>query len=264
MDRGQVLEVAIKAAVAAGNLLVDHFNDVLNVSVKESLRDIVTEVDKIAENKIIETLLSFENEFSVITEEHGNICSGDKSSYWVIDALDGTVNYVNQIPFFAVSVAFVHNQRPLIGVIYNPMANDLYYGAEALGVFKNQQKIRVEDKPPEECLFAMAFSGKSYDPQKRREEFLLFGEINDSSRGCLRTGSAAMNLAYVAEGKFGGCVGAANKLWDIAAGLVIAKLAGGKLKYTPVDSNGYLVNYLATVPMAWEYGLKKSSMILGS
>jgi hypothetical protein len=81
----------------------------------------------------------------------------------------------------------------------------------------------------------MAFSGKNYEATKRVDEFLLFGKINDSSRGCLRTGSAAMNLAYLAEGKFGGCLGKANKIWDVAAGLLLAKLAGSNVQFKEVD-----------------------------
>ncbi len=263
MNREKILETAIKAAVSAGNLLVEHFNDLLTVSVKESLRDIVTEVDMIAENRIVDILFDFDKNLPVIAEERGDSGGVDRDEYWVVDALDGTVNYVNRIPHFAVSVAFVKKDKPLVGVIYNPTDNNLYYGAEGIGVFKNQRKISVKDKAPGECLFAMAFSGKNYDPERRPEEFLLFGEINDSSRGCLRTGSAAMNLALLAEGKLGGCVGKANKWWDVAAGLVIARLAGARLQYAPVDSNEYLVSYLAAVPAAWEYGLKKSSRILG-
>ena len=90
----------------------------------------------------------------------------------------------------------------------------------------------------------MAFSGKSHDPVKRSEEFKIFGEINDSSRGCLRTGSAALNLAFLSEGSFGGCWGKANKYWDIAAGLLIAELAGNTLKSKLISKEKQLYNYL--------------------
>ena len=138
-----------------------------------------------------------------------------------------------------------------MGVIFNPYSNELYYGSDGLGVFKNQKPLKIMDRIPEECLFSMAFSGKNYEATKRVDEFLLFGKINDSSRGCLRTGSAAMNLAYLAEGKFGGCLGKANKIWDVAAGLLLAKLAGSNLQFKEVDKEKHLVNYIATIPKAW-------------
>ena len=236
MNRTQLMEAAIAAAVPAGNLLMHHYNDRLDVAHKESLRDVVTQVDKLAENQIIRILSGFDDSLAIVTEEQGQVHGGkDVESYWIIDALDGTVNFVNHVPFFCVSIAFVESGSPVVGVIYNPMVNDLYYGAKGVGAFKNQTKLAVKDNPPNECLFSAAFSGKSFEPARRRDEFLLFGEINDHSRGVLRSGSAAMNLAYLAEGKLGGCWGKANKFWDIGAGLVLADLGGAKVQFKEVD-----------------------------
>ena len=94
----------------------------------------------------------------------------------------------------------------------------------------------------------MSFSGKNYEPSGRQEEFLLFGRINDMSRGCLRTGSAALNLAYLAEGRFNGCWGKANKEWDISAGLLIAKLAGATVLTAECGLEQHLLHYLAAPP----------------
>ncbi len=251
MSKAEYLETALKAAVSAGNLIEERHKDILNVSKKESLRDIVTHVDKLAENQIIDILKDYDKNIPILTEESGLVQGKTEKTYWIVDALDGTVNYVNHIPFYAVSIALFDKNKITVGVIFNPYSNELYYGSDGLGVFKNQKPMKIIDRVPEECLFSMAFSGKNYEATKRVDEFLLFGKINDSSRGCLRTGSAAMNLAYLAEGKFGGCLGKANKIWDVAAGLLLAKLAGSNVQFKEVGKEKNLINYIATVPKAW-------------
>lgn len=263
MNNTELLEAAIKAAVPAGNLLIQHYNDVLKVSVKESMRDVVTALDHLAETKIIESLTEFNPNLSIVSEEQGQVRgSSTDDSYWIVDALDGTVNYVNQIPNFCVSIAFVKNGSPAVGVIYNPFANDLYYGALGIGAFKNQGKLSIKDKPHAECLFSAAFSGKNFDPTRRKDEYQLFGEINDQTRGVLRTGSAGMNLAFLAEGRLGGCWGKANKFWDVAAGLLIAELAGAKTISKSVDPSKRVVSYVAAVPSAWEFAYSRTKSVL--
>jgi myo-inositol-1(or 4)-monophosphatase len=252
----------MSAAVEAGKLLVDRYHDDLWVVRKESLRDVVTEVDKLAEQRIVDIVRERTGGEAMVTEEAGDLEGAEEEGVWVVDALDGTVNYVNRIPFFAVSIAYVEAGRPTLGVIYNPMQSDLYYGADGLGVFKNQAPLVNQDGPPEESLFAAAFSGKTHDPAGRADEFLLFGEVNDSTRGCLRTGSAAMNLALVAEGRLGGCWGKANKLWDMAAGLVLARLAGARVATAEVDPERHLVSYLATAPSTWDFIHARAAPVL--
>jgi len=263
MNNSETLKVALKAAVEAGNILNEHNKDNLKVSQKESRRDIVTEIDKMSENKIINILKDFNSEITILTEESG-IRKGKKENLtWVVDALDGTVNYVNNLPYYGVSIALLENNNPIVGVIFNPVTEELYYGAEGIGVFKNQKRIKVLDKSFEEGLFTVAFSGKNHDPKNRVDEFLKFGEINDNTRGCLRTGSAAINLAYLAEGRFAGCWGKANKSWDISAGILLAKLAGAKVIFTEESEKDHLVSYLAAVPSSWEILYKKIGKVIG-
>ena len=260
MSIDKSLEVAIKAAMAAGNILKENYKENISSNVKESNRDVVTEIDKVAEANVLEILKTFDSSISIISEEHGDT-KGSSDLCWVVDALDGTVNYLHQVPFFCVSIALIKNNNPLIGVIYSPLFDEIYYGAENIGVFKNQKAIKVPDKSPSDSLFTVSFSGKNYDPQRRNEEFVLFAEVNDLTRGCLRTGSAALNLAYLAEGKFGGCWGKANKLWDISAGLIIAKLAGAKIYTQEVDSKKHLTNYIAAPNQNYEFLKEKASKI---
>jgi len=252
-EMDNILKIAISAAVEGGTILLEHASDFKKASQKESLRDIVTEIDRYSEKKIIDILKTCDPNIPVLSEETKIVLPDNCKSYWIVDPLDGTVNYVNGIPFYAVSVAFMENDKLSVGVVYNPLANDLYYGSRKSGVYKNQAKIKVKDTNPEECLFAAAFSGKNYNPATRKEEFLAFQEINDSCRGCLRTGSAAINLAYVAEGRLGGCWGKANKIWDIAGGILLAELAGAVVKYEIVDKEKNLVDYVATGSLAYKF-----------
>lgn len=251
INRQKVLEIALKAAVAAGNIINKHVNDMIPRVAKESLRDVVTELDRYVEREIIKILKEFNADISLITEEERQIKGKNKKCKWVVDPLDGTVNYISGIPFYGTSIAFMENGRFTVGVFYNPKLKELFYGCKDTQVYKNHKRINVKDNPPEKSLFAITFSGKQYDPPSRKHEFECFGNINDKSLGCLRTGSAAMNLACLAEGKFGGCCGKANKLWDVGAGLLLAELAGAKVWYEQV--NEQLVNYVAAVPSAWDF-----------
>jgi myo-inositol-1(or 4)-monophosphatase len=262
MKNNSLVEVAIKAAISAGLVLKNFYNEKVEVSSKESSRDIVSEVDRLAENKIIEVLREYDDSISIITEEQGNLYSKQKDKFWLIDPLDGTVNYIHNIPFFCVSVAYVENGVVEAGAIYSPLFDDLFYGARSVGVFKNHKAIKVDSASFRESLFAATFSGKNYDPEKRKDEAELFIDVNDSSRGCLRTGSAALNLAYLAEGRFNGCFGKANKFWDIGAGLLLAELAGAKVKIKHLDKENRLASYVAAAPCISDELQQKTNKVL--
>lgn len=217
---------------------------------KESFRDVATQADLSAEKMIID-IIRQRDKSPILSEEAGIIGNlNRKGDYWAIDPIDGTVNFIQHIPMFATSVAYIKNGIPVVGAIYNPSQNELFYGAKGIGVYKNNNKISVIDRKPEDALFAVAFSGKKHDSKSRTREFENFKEINDKSMGCLRTGSAALNLAYLAEGRFGGCVGKFNKIWDVAAGLVIAELAGAKIERQFKKNEKNMVSYTASVPLS--------------
>ena len=248
MKNEKLLEAAIKAAMKAGKCLMDHYEKRVLTSSKESLRDVASLVDKNAELEVFKILHEFNPSLPILSEEHGFQGVDCGLGYWVVDALDGTVNYLNEVPFFSVSISFVEQARTKVGVVYAPLMDDIYYAAEGIGAFKNQCKLKTSDRSPNNSLFSTSFSGKNYQPLGREEEFLVFGRVNDMSRGCLRTGSAALNLAYLAEGRFNGCWGKANKEWDISAGLLIAKLSGAMVGVIRCKSEGYLYHYVAAPP----------------
>ncbi len=241
---GDRLKAAISLAVESGNLLKENYGKIVKENKKESLRDIVTDLDIHSESLIINKLKVLFPRDTILSEELGYFPK-DKNSIWIVDALDGTVNYLNNIPIFCVSIAYWKDGKPLVGAVYNPVTSELYYAENGLGSFLNQKKIIFSSKPFEECLAAMSFSGKAYSLKNREKEFKIFGAINDSTRGCLRTGSAGLNLCYLSDSRLNICVGKANKLWDIAAGIVIALEAGVNVNFTIIDDKKSLVDFVA-------------------
>lgn len=253
-----ILQTAIRAAVKGGSILERHADDAQRLfRTKESFRDVVTSVDEYAQEEVIQVLKAHSKEYPIVAEEKESSKIQRNGTYWVVDPLDGTVNYIHHIPFYAVSVAFIQKGQPVAGAIFNPATKELFYGANGIGVYKNEQKIKTWTRKPEQALFAVTFSGKNYlKPSEREKEFLEFGKVNDETMGCLRTGSAAMNLAYLAQGSFGGCWGRANKWWDVAAGLLLAELAGANVSWNFVDKKTWLVNYKALALSASPLALK--------
>lgn len=249
-DYSAQLKLALSAAVLGGEILDMHLGDKLRLTQyqKESRRDVATTVDLYIQQEIVKHIKA-KDKTQIVAEEAGveGSCDITKGTCWMIDPLDGTVNYVNRIPLSAVSIAYIDEGKPVVGVVYNPTLNELYYGAEGLGVYRNHMKIGVQHEAPEDSLYAISFSGTP-NRSMRGNEYLLFQDINDNTRGCLRTGSAALNLAYLADGRLGGCVGRNARAWDVMAGILLARLAGAKVDYTVVNKEEFLVNYIAATP----------------
>lgn len=240
-----LMEVAISAAMGAGRELLDRYGDQFTTLSKESARDIVSDADYAAEDRAIDIVRRHIPNARIFSEERGEIGSTDAQDYWIIDALDGSVNFVHQVPLFSVSVAYFGGGQVQAGCIYVPLADDIYYAARGLGAFKNKRALRVQEVHLKQSLFAASFSGKNFDPTRRDQEYMAFGRVNDASCGCLRTGSAALNLAFLAEGRLNGCWGKANKRWDIAAGLLLAEEAGAHVETTPASDDGERLNFIA-------------------
>jgi myo-inositol-1(or 4)-monophosphatase len=224
------LKIAMRSALKAGEKLIENFNTNINVVYQKNKRDITTKIDFEAE-KIIFDIISKKNKNQAILFEEKGFIGKKKKNFWIVDALDGTVNYLNQIPIFATSIAYYEKKEFILGCIYNPLTKELYYSCEKNKVFKNSLKLKIKKKSYENSLFAMSFSGQKSNAKIRNKEAKLFMTYNDSSRGCLRTGSLAVNLGYFCEGKLDGCIGHEAKIWDAAAGLSLAKNIGAKISY---------------------------------
>lgn len=222
------LQTAIKAVKTSGIILTDYFKKVNDFRQKnKNIRDIVTEVDFLSEKNIRNHIKKAYPEHAFVGEELGKN-DGDSKYVWYIDPIDGTVNYSQGIPVCAISLALVVQEEIKLGVIYNPFLDELYYATKGKGAFLNGNKINVSKKDsPKDCLFVGTFSADR--SMKKKIEYEVFGEINDISRGALRIGSAALAMAFLASGRIDGFWAIDLFPWDLTAGIILIKEAGGKI-----------------------------------
>ena len=210
----------IKASEKASKILIRDFGELEKLQVsKKSPSDFVTNSDLKVEKIIIEELEKARPNFSFISEEIGIKRNRDDNNTWIIDPIDGTINFLHGIPHFAISIALKSKNEIVSGLIYDPIKDEMFYAEKDNGAFLNNQRIRVSNKNKfEDCLFAIG--GK------------ITNELNINSR---RTGSAALDLAYVASGRYDGYFQKDLNLWDIAAGVILVKEAGGMIKDFNLD-----------------------------
>ncbi|MCL2219624.1 MAG: hypothetical protein FWC23_06275 [Chitinispirillia bacterium] len=233
-------------SVSAGLEVLDRKKNDLLVQTKESLRDIVTGIDIEIERDIKEILRG--SPHKVVGEESfaaGQEVDWNNDTVWAIDPIDGTTNMVAGIPFYCVSLGLMDKAKFELGVVAVPAQEMLYFSFNDRA-YVNNKMLTVKPTKFEESLNACAFSGKAYG-ENRQLEYEIFGAVNDSTRGCLRTGSAAMNICYVAAGQLQSAYGINNRIWDVAAALAIARHAGAQI-YIERKQDGSFINYAAGVP----------------
>jgi len=208
------LNIMIKASEKASKVLIRDFGEVENLQVStKGPSDFVTNADKKAEKIIIEELSKSRKKFSILSEETGEIKNSDINNVWIIDPIDGTTNFLHGVPHFAISIALKSNNEIISGLIFDPIKNEMFYAEKNNGTYFNNQRVRVSKKKIiEECLFATG--GKK--------------EIK-SDLNTRKSGSAALDIAYVAAGRYDGYFQNHLNLWDIAAGIIMVKEAGGKI-----------------------------------
>jgi myo-inositol-1(or 4)-monophosphatase len=206
------LNIMIKAAEKVSKLLIRDFGELENLQVsKKGPTDFVTNADLKAEKIIIEELKKARPNYSIISEEDGIEKNKDNKNVWIIDPIDGTVNFMHGIPHFAISIALKSNDEIVSGLIFDPIKNELFYAEKDKGAFFNNQRIRVSKKNKiNDCLFVTGGKVKS--------------ELDLPYR---KSGCAALDMAYVAAGRYDGYFQKDLNLWDIAAGIVLIKEAGG-------------------------------------
>ncbi|WP_081699780.1 inositol monophosphatase family protein [Candidatus Symbiobacter mobilis] len=220
--------VAIKAARAAGDTIHRAAPNVESIRVSQKQgNDFVTEVDQAAEQLIIDILLDAYPAHGIWAEESGRERGNpDATSVWIIDPLDGTMNFLHGLPVYCVSIALLVRQRVELGVIYDPTRNDLFIAARGRGAFKNQQRLRVSKRTHlKTCLLSTGFPFRPGDdvPTYLR----MMGDMIVRSSGMRRLGSAALDLAYVAAGYTDGFFEKGLQSWDVAAGSLLVQEAGG-------------------------------------
>ncbi len=237
------LNLMIKACEKASKVIIRDFGELENLQVsKKGPQDFVTKTDKRVEKILVEELTKSKKNYSFITEETGKILNKNKEIFWIIDPIDGTTNFLHGIPHFAISIALQKNKEIIIGLIYDPIKNEIFYAEKDNGSFFNNNRVRVSNKSNiDECLF----SSNSYGLKS------IYPKLNLRNTGC-----AALDLAYVGCGRFDGYFHNKINLWDIAAGKLIIEEAGGRVN----DISNFKINNIdirAANPNIYEKMLKK-------
>jgi myo-inositol-1(or 4)-monophosphatase len=208
------LNIMIKAAEKASKTLIRDFGEIekLQVSIKGP-SDFVSNADLKAEKIIIEELKKGRPNYSIISEEDGSQKNENENNTWIIDPIDGTTNFLHGVPHFAISIGLKKNNEIISGLIYDPIKDEMFYAEKENGAFFNNQRIRVSKrKELDSCLFAT----------NHRDDLKLDLPTRQS-------GSASLDMAYVAAGRYDGFFQNNLNIWDIAAGIIIIKEAGGAI-----------------------------------
>ena len=216
--------VCEKAVRAAGALLVDHIG---HVAIREKApSDLVTEADLASQALVTKTILASFPDHLVLGEEDSPLEARPTAEYrWIVDPLDGTTNYVHQYPFFCVSLALEQHGEILVGAIFDPLRKECFTAAKGHGAWLNGRELRVSRV--EDLAQAMLGVGLPYNLQRNSPDLLVFIETAPLCQSVRRTGSAALNLAYLAAGRLDGFWSFSTKIWDVAAGVLMIREAGG-------------------------------------
>lgn len=254
--RNPFIHIATEAARAGGNIIMRALDRLDTVKVAEKQpNDFVTEIDQRVEREIISHIHKAYPDHSIIGEESGE--QGNSDYQWIIDPLDGTRNFIHGFPHFAISIAVMHKNKIEHGLIYDPVRQELFTASRGKGAKLNERKIRVSArKRLEECLMGTGFAYRHTD----REAELpanIFKAILPICNDVRRAGAATLDLAYVACGRLDGFWELGLKIWDIAAGILLIKEAGG-IVCDPEGGEDYLKsgNVVAANPVIIRQFLK--------
>tara|TARA_B100000575_G_scaffold171120_1_gene136990 strand:- start:2191 stop:2931 length:741 start_codon:yes stop_codon:yes gene_type:complete len=216
------LNLMIKACEKASKILIRDFGEIEKLQVsKKGPTDFVTNSDLKTEKVIIQELTKGRPDYSIISEENGIWKNRDSKNTWVIDPIDGTVNFLHGIPHFATSIALKHENQIISGLIFDPIKDEMFYAEKNNGAYLNNKRIKVSKKNNvQECLFATS------------------GAVDRKMELSYRkSGSAALDMAYIACGRYDGYFQKNLNLWDIAAGLILVEEAGGVIN--KIDLNNH-------------------------
>jgi len=216
------LNIMIKACEKASKILIRDFGEIENLQVsKKGPNDFVTNSDLKTEKIIIEELKKAKPNYSVISEENGIEINKDIKNTWIIDPIDGTVNFLHGVPHFAISIALKSSNEIVSGLIFDPIKNEMFYAEKDNGAFFNNHRIRVSKKSElNNCLFV---TGEKV--------------TNNIDLIYRKSGCASLDMAYVASGRYDGYFQNKLNLWDIAAGIVLVKEAGGIINQIDLSVN---------------------------
>ncbi|WP_019500429.1 inositol monophosphatase family protein [Pseudanabaena sp. PCC 6802] len=221
------LDIATEAACAGGAILKSYWGKLKDIQEKQP-GDLVTIADKESEAAVMKIIQRHFPSHNILAEESGAFGTAESEFLWAIDPLDGTTNFAHQYPFSAVSVGLMLNGIPAVGVIYDPFHDELFRAATGLGATCDHQPIRVSNTT--ELSRSLLVTGFAYDRTRTHDNnYAEFCHFTHLTQGVRRSGSAALDLAYVACGRVDGFWERGLSIWDMAAGIVIVREAGGKV-----------------------------------
>jgi len=218
-------EVLLEATKEAGKIILQYFDGSFKIDHKDGVNNLVTEVDKLSEDKIIQIIRATFPTHTIISEEVGEMIK--PSDYqWIIDPIDGTVNFAHGIPICCVSIGILYNDELVMGAVFNPMMNELFFAEKGKGATLNGQPINVSKKSNFKTAFLV--TGFPYAwPDSEQHPIKVFEKLVLEGLPVRRLGSAAIDLCWVACGRFDGFWEYNLQAWDVAAGYLIVQEAGG-------------------------------------
>ena len=231
------INLITKACMKASRSLIRDFGEIENLQVSsKGPGDFVTSADKRTEKILIEELQKAQPEYGILTEETGIINKSNSKNRWIIDPIDGTFNFMNGLPQFAISVGYEEENEIKCGVIFNPIMNEMFCAEKGNGAYLNNSRIRVSKK--NKIKEALVVTGGPKGASKIKDK--IFSEyiyVSNNVSSVRKFGSAALDMAYVACGRFDGYWQREINYWDIAAGVIILKEAGGFVDFFEEDKN---------------------------
>ena len=222
------LDVATESVLAAGAVLKERWGKLNDIKEKGRPGDLVTEADKLAEAEVLKVLQRHLPQHQILAEESGALGNTDSKYLWAIDPLDGTTNYAHGLPLAATSVGLMIDGVPAVGAVYNPFSDELFRAATGLGATCNRRPIRVSQT--DKLSKSLLITGFAYDRRETNDNnYAEFCHLTHLTQGVRRLGCASMDLAGVACGRLDGYWERGIQPWDMAAGIVILREAGGEI-----------------------------------
>tara|TARA_B100001059_G_scaffold225224_1_gene252174 strand:+ start:23 stop:823 length:801 start_codon:yes stop_codon:yes gene_type:complete len=241
------INLITRACMKASRSLIRDFGEIENLQVsRKGPGDFVSSADKRTEKILIEELQKAHPEYGIITEEKGLINKSNLKNRWIIDPIDGTLNFLNGVPQFAISIGYEEDGELKCGVVFNPIMNEMFCAEKGNGAYLNNSRIRVSKK--NKLKDSLIVTGGPKGASKIKDKiFSEYVEVSKNVSNVRKFGSAALDMAYVACGRFDGYWQRELNYWDIAAGIIIVKEAGGFVDFFEEDTSLPLKkNVLAT------------------
>ncbi|MGH1376856.1 MAG: inositol monophosphatase family protein [Alphaproteobacteria bacterium] len=241
-----IMNIMHRASERAARSLIRDFNEVENLQVsKKGPGDFVSAADRRAEELIFEELKKARPDYSFLMEESGVVKGKNPDYRWIIDPLDGTTNFLHGLPHWAISIALEHKGEIVAGLVHDPIKDDIFHAEKGKGSFMRRRRLRVSGR--NDMMLATIATGAPRRSQAKQDKFIAeYRAMISVAPGMRRFGAAALDLAYVAAGRFDGFWERDLKAWDIAAGMLIVKESGGfvsdidDIRKNPLDTGNIL------------------------